>query len=625
MTIRALVIGLTLGLLVSLGTHYNDIVMGQAAQINHLLPPSMLETFILLLLAVNPLLSLLDERLPLRGKELATITAIGLAACTWPGAGFFRTAILNLAMPAHKLPHESAWQGQQVMSYVPGGSGDLTPGFIRDWDGLLKRLATRSGEGAPAADRPLAVLSRHLETSALERTRSAAAAGTPDPTQKQRLVRDINRALENPGLEPALGGEPLPAKAPRSQVVRANRALPADAIPEHFLPQPGGEGVLFAGGQPEPGVLQPLISGEPKLTLTQAPWAAWWPAIRLWAPLVLLLGLATLFMVVIVHPQWSHHERLAFPIARVLREVSAHDAGGGLPRVAKNWAFWLAFGAIPLLHLLDGSHAWSDIVPGIPMRYNFMAIGELAPTARTLPQFGAYFWPVIFPSIIAFALFLPGSVSTSLRLAPAFFLILALVLGGWGITLNNEYLGASNGNMLRFGAYVVMAGAILYAGRAYYLRTLKRMFGASGAGQGAQAAPWAGWGLLLTGLGAVLVLTQAGLSFGLALAAVLLVLLKFLVSARLVAEAGFFFPQAQWMPVGVLTAMLGFEAMGPTGYIVLLLFSTMLVGDTRTLLAGNLINGFDFLDKLGVSPRRLAPWLAVMILVGFVVAGVDTL
>jgi len=98
------------------------------------------------------------------------------------------------------------------------------------------------------------------------------------------------------------------------------------------------------------------------------------------------------------------------------------------------------------------------------------------------------------------------------------------------------------------------------------------------------------------------------------------------VLARIVAETGLFFIQPYWMPAAVLTVLLGFDAIGPTAYLSLALISTMLVGDTRTALVCNLVNGLRISERTGGPRPGQAAWpIAAIIVITFFVAGGATL
>jgi hypothetical protein len=132
--------------------------------------------------------------------------------------------------------------------------------------------------------------------------------------------------------------------------------------------------------------------------------------------------------------------------------------------------------------------------------------------------------------------------------------------------------------------------------------------------------------LVAAAIAAVVILTVAGLAPVLAVVFVALMLVTFLVVARIVTETGAFFVNTSWIPVGAVVAALGFEAIGPTGFIVLALASVMLVIDSREMLMPYLSNALKLAEREGgASPGRLAPWLAGMMVVGFVVAGTVTL
>ena len=137
MTIRAVVLGILLALLIACSTYFNDWVIGQTLLIGNQLPISVFGVAILLLLCTNPLLNSLSYKYPLRASEIGVIVALGLAVCGWPGSNFFRGFATITAYPAHWLKTKANWQSAHVMSYVPGASAEFGQGHVKDW----KRLA----------------------------------------------------------------------------------------------------------------------------------------------------------------------------------------------------------------------------------------------------------------------------------------------------------------------------------------------------------------------------------------------------------------------------------------------------------------------------------------------------
>src|SRR5690606_23508522 len=122
-------------------------------------------------------------------------------------------------------------------------------------------------------------------------------------------------------------------------------------------------------------------------------------------------------------------------------------------------------------------------------------------------------------------------------------------------------------------------------GRRYYAQVAA---GAVGIGIGAHRLPrsivWAARGAILCTAATIVLLASSGLHWSFSAALVALILLMFVVIARIVAETGLFSVQPYWMPIAIFSALLGFEAMGPTTFILLALASTMIVGDTHSAL-----------------------------------------
>ncbi|MEX0655241.1 MAG: DUF6785 family protein [Phycisphaeraceae bacterium] len=733
MTIRAVILGLLLGLGVSTATYFNDFIIRQTYLIGNHLPITVFGVAVILLLVLNPLLRAIGANLPLRGGEIALITAIGLAACGWPSSNFYRSFATIATMPSHWLRSEASWRAAQVMSYVPGGSADVAAGHVPNWPGLIRTLE-RAEEAAADADSPdaLAEVGALLSEQTRFRLRELERNGRFTPSDVNQALSALNSDLIEPttievepsrvlharlserGLLPDAAARPLARVAAlqeRIETLRARRgelrgppsgaggdveddaeALPLDDLPlpadtdaelvagadtsadgdeaadaaatarraavsaiERELvslvgearhteqrvnrtalvslleglvrPMPAGGGVLVAGGRADPVAVDALLEGRDDVGVMDVPWALWWPVIWLWGGLALLTGVAALCLALVVHPQWSRRELLAYPIARFVEEIGERKAGAWLPAMASNQVFWYGFVALLVFHLINGLYAWmGDPWPQIPRSFDFEAVTELFPNASRVWGSYAYFYPTLFPSVVAFTFFLTTSVSFSLGISQAMYMALGSALLLYGMPIENDYIGGEQANLMRFGAYFGIALMIAYTGRRYYTNVIGSAAGLSRKADTPGYAVWAARGLVLALVLGVVWLQQAGLDWVLACVFLALVMLTFLVMARIVAETGAFFLQAYWLPVGIITALFGIEAIGPTGYILLAVASVMIVGDPREALMPFLTNGLQMTERAGKqSPRGVAPWLAVMIIAGFLVAGVVTL
>ena len=90
-----------------------------------------------------------------------------------------------------------------------------------------------------------------------------------------------------------------------------------------------------------------------------------------WMPLAVLLAVATICLSLVVHRQWSDHERLRYPIAEVAGALTAQEQGKAVGPLFRQQSFWIAFAIILIvprvrgdLHLADrctGSSAAAEL------------------------------------------------------------------------------------------------------------------------------------------------------------------------------------------------------------------------------------------------------------------------
>jgi hypothetical protein len=641
MSVRALALGSILALAITLFTYFNDWVIGQTQLIGNHLPISVLGVAVFLVLAVGPALSLVRRSWGFSAAEVALIAALGLCGCGWAGSNFFRVFTHAVVMPAHWVKTKASWQSQNVMSYVPGGSAELGQGQVLDWKALGQRLLAARDAGPSAEREPAAQLWSMLEPSA-QRSFATGMATEFEPSRIAELTSALNVALNRPAFyEPAAFHDlALPAavapllRRPSAslstrEIVLRNRWLLASALPALILPPPPGQGALFDGGRADPFAVDTLLQGRSRtaqLSVTQLPWRMWWPTLRLWVGSALCLALASLSLAFIVHPQWSKRELLPYPIARFLTEASERNPKFRLPEVARSRLFWLGAGLLFSLHLLNGLHAWFDWVPEIPRKYDFGALQEILPNVRRVAGSWGFFYPTFYPSVIAFSFFMATQVSFSLGISQILFFALGALMLSYGSQLETGNLEAKASNLMRFGSYLGVALMIGYTGRSYYANVWRGIWGGKRALGTPAYAPWAGRACLVSIAAAVLIVRSAGLSLGLSAAFIALELLVFVVVTRIVCETGAFFVQTAWSPVGVISALTGFQALGPSAYIVLALASVVLFVDQRELYMPFLSNALKLIDRDdGPSPTRGAPWFVAVVIVSMVLAGGVTL
>lgn len=642
MTPRAIILGLLLTLLIAASSYYITEYAGATSLTAHHFPPIVVAATLLLAVAVNPLLNRVGWR-PMSMAELMVFAAIGLAGSAWSRgtiAGFTNI----VAGPNIQRPLKPNWDAVNTFAYLPGGSAELATGYLPDPEALGARLRASI---ADAPDDPLHAFATRLGPITtqllLGQSTDRVSLNSGDRTQ---LVRGLNRALASSDLpdDPALRGVAWPdevramldrrANAPLEphEVMALNRAMLVALAPDLVRPAPRGEGVLLLGGRADPEVTEPLrtgTEGDQRVGLLDLPWSAWWPVLRLWGGVVLLVGIASLALVVIVHRQWSQHELLPYPIARFFQEVTARSGDRVLPDVMRSRLFWLAMALFLFWGVSYGLHLWFDQLPAMPRKLDFTAVAQVMPNASRIYGFQHFFNPVLFPVIIGFAFFIDERVSLSMGLSVLIWIALGAVLMDWGIAMNtNRYDIGKSGPAIRFGACLGMTIVILYLGRRYYGSLLKRSVGLGRRGGAAPEGVVAVWTAAICSAGATWLLVHyGGMSTLMALLLVGLSLMLVMVMARVNVETGLFMCPPEWIPWVMVGGFLGGSGIGTESLIVMALGGLMLVGSPRDALAPYLINALRLTGtaKQGVRPARIAPLLGAAVLIVFVVGLSTTL
>ncbi|MFA7236592.1 MAG: DUF6785 family protein [Phycisphaeraceae bacterium] len=393
---------------------------------------------------------------------------------------------------------------------------------------------------------------------------------------------------------------------------------------------PEGDGLLLANGDDDPFVVDTLVrgwDGARWLRPWELPWRAWWPTLRLWGGLALLMGVISLCLVLVVHPQWSQRELLPYPIVRFVDELTVPGPYGWLPLIARNRLFWIGLVGVMFIHLVDGLHAWFPAVPEIPLSFNFWGLGDIMPNAVKVNGAYGLFGARLYPSIIAFAFFLSTEVSLSLGLSMFVWVFLGAILLSNGVPLENSGESVTLGSMLRTGAYLGSAMMILYVGRRYYTQLLGGMLGMKRhAETPGYAVTAARVGAVCTALAVLLLKVWAGLDWQIGVLVIGLILLMMLVITRINAETGAFFIQSAWMPIAVLTGLLGMQGLGPEAFVVTAMVSIIIAVDPRELITPFLANGLKMAEDVGgIAPARSTRMIGAMVFTGFAAALVATL
>lgn len=115
MTLRAILIGFLGAAFISGASYFNDQILNQTYLVGNNMPVAVYGLLLFLVLIVNPLLG----KRAFRGKELALIMALTLAACCIPGSGLMRTFTTSLMLPHHINRTEPGWRSKDILAECP--------------------------------------------------------------------------------------------------------------------------------------------------------------------------------------------------------------------------------------------------------------------------------------------------------------------------------------------------------------------------------------------------------------------------------------------------------------------------------------------------------------------------
>jgi hypothetical protein len=384
--------------------------------------------------------------------------------------------------------------------------------------------------------------------------------------------------------------------------------------------------ILPGEGQWESPTMQHFLSGMSQggryVGLGGIPWEGWEAPLSVWLPLIVLTGLVAIGLSLVIHRQWSTHERLRYPIAEFGSSLLMQDQGRVMGRIYHNRLFWVGLCVLLAIDLNNHLYPWlSKYLVSIPTQFNFSAIQQRFPGLRRANWPGFLTQPRIIPIAVAFSYFLASDVGLSLGTCTLMFEAATLILVPMGIEpgSRNYVLGGWD-SWMRMGSFTGMMLVLLYTGRRYYATLARR---AAGLRTADPAEPSAVWGLRLAAaayVGACLVLMSMGMEWTLAILAMGLLIVIFVVVSRMSAEAGQFSIRAAWMPVGMLTGLLGAPVMGPQAFMMLTLFSIVMVNDTISTLMPYLVNGLKVCDDLGARPSKAGAGMLAVLLLGIAIA-----
>jgi hypothetical protein len=359
------------------------------------------------------------------------------------------------------------------------------------------------------------------------------------------------------------------------------------------------------------------IPGQP-IGLSDVPWDLWQQPLITWLPIIVLLAVSAICMAMIVHRQWSAHERLRYPLAEFAKTVLDSASDGSILR---NRIFWLGLGVILAIRIVNGVQTYFPDSIEIPLSLDLWPLAEKWKDLNIVPWRWAMLKPTLYPIALAFAFFLASDVSLSISLAQPLSALVVMFFFQMGISFESDSFRGGILDWQKFGSCVAIAMMIAYTGRRYYWQVFSSgVLLRPSADRVEGCAVWAFRVLLLCLTAVTVMLIQLGLDWPMAIAMTLMIIVAYVVMARLNAEAGLILAGVSWQPFGVMLAMMGSTAMGPQCMMIVALWSAMITFDTRENLTPFMVNGLKVCDDQNVQPRRMGLPAAIAFIAAIAVA-----
>ena len=385
--------------------------------------------------------------------------------------------------------------------------------------------------------------------------------------------------------------------------------------------------LLVNGGVYDADVNQKLIQGAGRpgspIGFRDVPWGAWQRPIMAWGSIVALVAIASICIALVVHRTWATHDRLPYPIAQLAEAVMPGKKAGGSVFTAK--LFWLGCGAVLAIHLVNGLNAWfGGRLIGIPLSFDIQPI--LLPLQDGGVKIGKWatgwpYWHVtIYPTALAFACLVAADVSLALGISPILLTIATTLLFYAGIPAYGSTMGGGFFEWLHAGSYVAIGLVLIYLGRRTYGQMLLAAFTPLRTREVRRHEVWALRGLLVTGVLLAWLLIAIGLAWPFAILVPGLILLMFLVMARINAESGLILIETWWQPIAMLMGLFGVKAMGLGNYAIIAMLCLQFTINGRECLLPLVINALRIGDYHRVPSGRLGLTGVVVFLVVLAVA-----
>jgi len=330
-----------------------------------------------------------------------------------------------------------------------------------------------------------------------------------------------------------------------------------------------------------------------------------------WSFLVVVLYLIATFASVLLFPQWSNYEKLAFPLVALPMEMTQNPTRPWLARgFWGNWGMWIGFGVAVIIQAFAGLKFYYPQMPGFTL--------ELPINIKEGPlQHMGWFVIILYPAVVGITVLMRTEVAFSV-VGFFWFNRLQRVIGGLlgyrttrlSIAGNPLWLGAQV-----WGGYFVYIGTALWTARHHLARAVDQLLGKKKPSPDEPIAYRTCLiGLLVCVVVATWWLTFAGMSIWSAAFTLGIYIMIILILSKVVAEVGLLFVQQTITPCQALNYFFGTNTVGARSLTVGMFFDRALSTDLRATVAPSFIQGLRIAEEGKINQRHMlvAFWVAIL-------------
>lgn len=386
-------------------------------------------------------------------------------------------------------------------------------------------------------------------------------------------------------------------------------------LPEHMIAEPG------VNDEALNGYIQGT-AGSHAISLHDIPWREWAAPLLTWLPMGFLLMAAFVGLALVVHRQWSEHEKLPYPIAVFTGSLLGNGRDGS-GSVLRKRGFWLAAGLVLAIHLINFAHSWwPEYVIRVNTTFNLYPLSTIFPTFGK----GRLAWSILnchlYFAVVGVAYLVSSDVSFSFAFVPIVGTYVQGLLATYGISfMGGGEHRATIYTSLNIGSFVAFIFMIGYFGRHFYWNVLRRAFGLSAPEEIRAHEIWGARVFMFGTLSVIIMMIAYGLAWPFAILYMFMIFVFYVGVSRVVVQTGLFIMKPAWVPHILLLGLFGSYALGPTAALIAMMFSAVFFAEARETVMPYMVNSMSMLEEEGLDRKagRIAAWSLLAAVLGLVI------